>query len=139
MSGARLEARDEIVHAHARALIARNVEHDVSVGHHQRAVAERERLMHVVRDHQAGDAALCHDTAGEGKHLFRRCGVKRRGVLIKEQQLRRHHRCHEKRQRLALSAGEETNGVFHAILETHVELPELPYKVSHNLSKDSFH
>ena len=46
-------------------------------------------------------------------------------MLIKEQQLRRHHRCHEKRQRLALPAGEETNGVFHAILETHVELPEL--------------
>ena len=84
MSGTCFEPRDEIIDAHSRAFAAGDVEHDVPVGHHQRAVAELERLVHVVRDHQAGDVALRHDAAGEVQHLFRRCGVERRGVLIEK-------------------------------------------------------
>ena len=55
---ARAEALNEILHCHAGALRARDVEHDSAVRHHQRAVAERERLRHVVRHHQAGDVML---------------------------------------------------------------------------------
>ena len=58
MSGTCFEPRDEIVDSHPRAFTARDVEHDVPVRHHQRAVAERERLRHVVRHHQTGDVML---------------------------------------------------------------------------------
>ena len=84
MSGTCFEPCDEIVDSHPRAFTARDVEHDVPVGHHQCAVAELKCLMHVVRDHQAGDVTFRHDAAGEVEHLFRRCGVERRGVLVKK-------------------------------------------------------
>ena len=84
MSGTCFEPRDEIVDSHPCAFTARDVEHDMSVGHHQRAVAKLERLVHIVRDHQSGDMAFRHDAAGEVEHLFRRCGVERRGVLVKK-------------------------------------------------------
>ena len=61
MSGTCFEPRDEIVDSHPRAFTARDVEHDVPVGHHQCAVAELKCLMHVVRDHQAGDVTFRHD------------------------------------------------------------------------------
>ncbi len=61
MSGTCFEPCDEIVDSHPRAFTARDVEHDVPVRHHQCAVAERKCLMHVVRDHQAGDVTFRHD------------------------------------------------------------------------------
>ena len=65
MSGTCFEPRDEIVDSHPRAFTARDVEHDVPVRHHQCAVAELKCLMHVVRDHQAGDVTFRHDAAGD--------------------------------------------------------------------------
>ena len=79
---ARAEALNEILHRHAGALRARDVEHDAAVRHHQRAVAERESLRHVVRHHQAGDVMLRHDALREREHLFRRARVERRRVLV---------------------------------------------------------
>ena len=64
MSGTCFEPRDEIVDSHPRAFTARDVEHDVPIRHHQCAVAELKCLMHVVRDHQAGDVTFRHDAAG---------------------------------------------------------------------------
>ena len=61
MSGTCFEPRDEVVDPHPRAFTARDVEHDVPVRHHQCAVAELKCLMHVVRDHQAGDVTFRHD------------------------------------------------------------------------------
>ena len=80
--------------------------------------------MHIVRDHEAGDAALGDDAAREREHLVGRHGVERRRVLIEQQQLGRDHGGHEQRQRLALAAGEQTDGRVHALLEPHVELGE---------------
>ena len=69
MSGTCFEPCDEIVDSHPRAFTARDVEHDVPVRHHQCAVAELKCLMHVVRDHQAGDVTFRHDAAGEVEHF----------------------------------------------------------------------
>ena len=68
-------------------------------------------LRHVVRHHQAGDVMLRHDALREREHLFRRARVERRRVLVEQQQLRRHHRRHQKRQRLPLTAREQTDGL----------------------------
>ena len=80
--------------------------------------------MHIVRDHEAGDAALRHDAAREREHLIGRDGVERGGVLVEQQQLGRDHGGHEQRQRLALAAGEQADGRVHAVLQPHVELGE---------------
>ena len=85
------------------ALLAGDVEHDFARVHHQRAVAKIQRLVHVVRDHQAGDVPLGHHAAGEIQHLVRRGGVEGGGVLVEQQQLGRDHRGHQHGQRLALT------------------------------------
>ena len=68
---------------------------------------------------------LRHDALREREHLFRRARVERRRVLVEQQQLRRHHRRHQKRQRLPLTAREQTDGLAQPVLQPHVELREL--------------
>ena len=124
--GARLggEGIEQALHGHARALRAGDIEHDAAGIHHERARAEFERLVHIVRDHEAGDAALGHDAAREREHLVGRDGVERGRVLVEQQQLGRDHGGHEQRQRLTLAAGEQADGRVHAVLQPHVELGE---------------
>ena len=68
---------------------------------------------------------LRHDALREREHLFRRARVERRRVLVEQQKLRRHHRRHQKRQRLPLTAREQTDGLAQTVLQSHVELREL--------------
>ena len=68
---------------------------------------------------------LRHHALREREHLFCRARVERRRVLVKQQKLRRHHRRHQKRQRLPLAAREQTDGLAQPVLQSHVELREL--------------
>ena len=50
------ELLQQILHGHATALLSADVQHDAAGIHHQRAIAQLQCLMHIVRDHQIGRA-----------------------------------------------------------------------------------
>ena len=87
MADVRCEAVQQAVHGGVGALLAADVQHNMTVVHHQRAVAQGQRVVHVVGDHQAGQVVFGHDFFGQLQHLVRRAGVQRRRVLVKQQQL----------------------------------------------------
>ena len=64
-----------------------DVEDDVSLVHHDQAVAVGDGVAHVVRDHQRRQMILMDDLIRQFEHLGRRLGVERRRVLVEEQQL----------------------------------------------------
>ena len=102
-------------------LLAADVENDAALVHHDQPVAVLDRVCHVVGDHQRGQLVLVDDFIGQIEHLGRRGRVQRGGVLVKQQQLWLSQRGHHQRQRLALSAGEQTDLCGHAILQTEIQ------------------
>ena len=119
------EAVQQAVHGGVGALLAADVQHNMTVIHHQRAVAQGQRVVHVVGDHQAGQVVFGHDFFCQLQHLVRRAGVQRRRVLVKQQQLRRDEGRHQQGQRLALAAGQQTHGLLHAVLKPQTQRGEL--------------
>ena len=107
------------------ALLVGYVQHDAAMVHHQRAVAQGKGIVHVVGDHQAGDVVLRHDLFGQIQHLFRRGGVQSGGVFVQQQQLGGDQRRHQQGQCLALAAGEQADGLLHAVLQPKAQGGEL--------------
>ena len=66
------------------------------------AAAKLERLSHVVRYHNGGDTELIHDLAGQIEYQRGGGRIKRGGVFIEQQNLRRSECRHDQRQRLPL-------------------------------------
>ena len=89
--------------------------------HHGEAVAEAQGVLHVVRDHECREAALCHDVLRDRENLLRRLGVECRRVLIEKQELRRGHRRHEQRQGLTLAAGQQADLGFEPVFKPEVQ------------------
>ena len=85
LAGVLAELLQQVIHRHPAALFALHIEHDAARIHHQGAVAQFQRLMHVVSDHQAGDLLFGHDVPGQLQHLFRRGGVQSGGLLVQYQ------------------------------------------------------
>ena len=83
------------------------------------------RVLHVVRDHERGQIVARDDFLGNLKHLVRRLGVERRGVLVQQQKVGLLQRRHQKRQRLTLAAGQQADLAGHAVLEAKAERCEL--------------
>ena len=115
-----LEAGDQILDSHGSALCAADFEHDISVCHHECAVSELQRLVHIVGNHQAGDFLLGNDTFCQLQHFFSCSRIEGGGVLIKQQKLRRDESCHEQGKRLALTAGEKSDRLGHPVFKPHI-------------------
>ena len=113
--------REQVAHGQARFFFTFDVDEDVSFVHHDEAVAEAKGVLHVVRDHERRELAFFYDGFCDVENFFRRLGVERRRVLVEEQELRLGHRCHEKRQGLALTAREKADLGFETIFEAEVE------------------
>ncbi len=124
-AGVLLKFLKQVIYGHLRSLFALHVKNNPSAVHHEGAVAHLQGLAHVVRDHKTGDMALRDDGLRKVENFRGSCGVKSGGVLVKEQDPRRDHRRHEQRERLALAAGEQADGVFHPVFEAHAEKGEL--------------
>ena len=92
--------------------------------HHDEAVAQANRVVHVVRDHERREPSLGDDLLGEVEDLLGRLGVKGGRVLVKQQQLGVGERGHEQRERLALAAGEQADLGRHARLQAQAQRGE---------------
>ena len=90
--------------------------------HHDEAVAQADGIVHIVRDHQRGEIVLGDDLFGEIEDLGCSFGVKRCGVLVKQQQLGLCEGGHQQGEGLTLSARKQTDLSFHARIEAQVEL-----------------
>ena len=66
-----------------------------------------------------------HDVLRDVQHALRDHRVECRRVLVEQQHARRVDRRHQQRYRLALSARQQADPRFHAVLQTHVEPCEL--------------
>ena len=84
-SGALPEQLQQAGDRHAFALPPRNVQYDAAAVHDDGAIAQGQRGLHVVGDHQAGQAPPGHDRLRQRQHLLRRGRVQRRGVLVQQQ------------------------------------------------------
>ena len=91
---------------------------DVTLVHHDEAVAVFDGILHVVGDHHGGQMVLLHDARRKGKHLQRRFGVQCGGMLIQQQKLRLVHGSHQQGQRLPLTAGKQPHAGSQAIFKT---------------------
>ena len=111
------KALQQAVHGHVGAFLVGHVQHNAAVVHHQCAVAQSQRVVHVVGDHQAGDVVFGNNFFGQFQHLFSGAGVQRGGVLIQQQQLGRDQRRHQQGQRLALAARKQADRLFHTVLK----------------------
>ena len=120
MACAGLEAGDQILDSHGSALCAADVEHDISVCHHERAVSELQSLIHIVGDHQAGDFLLSNDIFRQLQYFFSCSRIEGGSVLIEQQKLRRDEGCHEQGERLALTAGEKSDRLGHPVFKPHI-------------------
>ena len=110
-------------------LLTGQLQHDLTVVHHDGPVAQLEGGGDVVGDHQAGDAVVRHDIPGQFQHLFRGGRVQGSGVFIQKQQLGGDQSRHQQCQRLALAAGQQAYGMIHPVLQTQAQhaqpLPEV--------------
>ena len=86
-------------------LFTLDVYHDATLMHHDQAVSVFNRISHVVGNHQRREVLLPDHLIAEPEHLFSCLGIKRRRMLVKQEQLRRAQRRHQQRQRLPLAAG----------------------------------
>ena len=59
------ELLQQVVHRHPAPGLALDVENDASCVHHEGAVAQLQRLMHIVRDHQCGQVIFLNDLIGK--------------------------------------------------------------------------
>ena len=89
--------------------------------HHDEAVTQTDGVVHVVCDHERGERVLLNQALREREHLCGGLWVERGGVLVQEQQLRALEHCHQKRERLALAAGEQADLRGHAVLQAKVQ------------------
>ena len=102
-------------------LLPCHVVDDVTLVHHDEAVAVFDGILHVVGDHHGGQMVLLHDACREGEHLQSRFGVQCSGVLIEQQELRLVHGSHQQGQRLPLTAGKQPHAGSQAILKTQIK------------------
>ena len=81
-------------------------------------------VLHVVSDHHGGEAVFLHDPVGESQNLGGGLGVQGGSVLVQQQKLGPLQRGHQKRQRLALAAGEEPHLAGQTVLQTQPQVPQ---------------
>ena len=74
-----------------------------------------------MRDHHRSKVVLADELVREFQHLSGGLGVERGSMLVEEEQLRLLNRCHQQRERLALTAGEQTDLGGHAVLKSEPE------------------
>ena len=74
-------------------LLARDIDRNVTVVHHDQAIAVYDSIVHIVRDHQRGEMIFADQLIGDLQHLCRRFGVECRGMLVKQKYLRLFERC----------------------------------------------
>ena len=75
-------------------------------------------------DHHGGEAVFLHDPVGESQNLGGGLGVQGGSVLVQQQKLGPLQRGHQKRQRLALAAGEEPHLAGQTVLQTQPQVPQ---------------
>ena len=115
------EQRQQIRHGELFLLLAGNIDDNVPGVHHNEAVAVGNGVLHVVRDHERREVVLLHDAVGQLQNLRRRARVERSRMLVEQQQLRLLQRRHQQRQRLPLTAGEQTDLCRHTVLKTEIQ------------------
>src|SRR5699024_8161705 len=93
--------------------------------HHHEPVAQRDRLLHIVGDHEGGEPLARDDLVRQVTHERRPLGVERRGVLIEQEDLGVREARHEQRERLALAAGEQAHPGPQAVLEPEIQRAQL--------------
>ena len=94
--------------------------------HHDNAVAVAQRVLHIVRDHHGSQALFSDDALGQRQHVLGGSGIKRRGMLIQQQQVRTGQRCHQQSQRLTLAARKQTNTGAQAVFKAQTQRLEQP-------------
>ena len=67
-----------------------------------------DRVIHVVRDHESGEALLGNQARGQIHHARGGLGIEGGKVLVEQEQPRTRNRRHQQRQRLTLAAGQRT-------------------------------
>src|SRR5450759_3666548 len=125
LAGDLVELLDEVAHFECGLLPLVEIEDDAAAVHHDQTVAVAQGQLHVVRDHQRGEAALGDDRRRELHDRRRDLGVERGRVLVEEQQTGFGDGGHEQRHRLALPPGELVDARRQAVLEAHAEPREL--------------
>ena len=101
---------------------AADVENDAALVHHDQTIAVGDGVLHIVCDHQSGQAVLPDDLITELQDLCGGCRVQRRGMFIQEQQFRLLQGGHQQGDCLPLSAGEQTDFRLHAVFQSEAEL-----------------
>ena len=74
-------------------------------------------VLHIVRDHERGQMVFGDDGVGELEHLGGCRRIEGGGVLVEQEQPGILQRRHEKRQRLPLAAGQQSDLDAHAVLK----------------------
>ena len=85
--------------------------------HHDQTVAKTKGITHIVRDHEGGEVVCLHQSFCQLEYFFCRFGVKRCRMFIQQQKSGFDKRCHQKRQSLSLTAGEQADMGTHAIFQ----------------------
>ena len=121
----RVENVEDIVYREGFFLLTGFVYNYLPFIHHDKPVAVLYGIPQIVRYHYSGEFFLADYLIGELHYRVRRFRIERRRMFVKYQELERRHRRHQKRHRLALSAGEASHFYRKLILQTQIERGEL--------------
>ena len=120
-----LKRSSRIVYLHISALRPADIQNDLAVIHHQRPIAESECGAHLMRYHQACQLLLGRDARSHGQNFLCRTRIERYRVLVEQKKLGLCYRCHQERQRLALTAGQKPHRLPQAVFQPHIQLAQL--------------
>src|SRR5660398_202623 len=112
-------------HCESVFFLALHIQDNLSLVHHEQAVAPTQGKLHVVSDHQGGQVLILHDSTGQIHDGFCDLGVQRSGVLIQKQELGFCHGGHQERECLALSSRELGYLCVESLLQSHLQRCQL--------------
>ena len=78
-----------------------------------------------MRYHQACQLLLGRDARSHGQNFLCRTRIERCRVLVEQKKLGLCYRCHQERQRLALTAGQKPHRLPQAVFQPHIQLAQL--------------
>ena len=116
-----LKALQQVADLQVLLFLAAHIVDDVTLVHHDQAVAVLDGILHVVGDHQGGQVVFLDDLLGQRQHLGRGLGVKGGGVLVQQQELGLFEGRHQQRDSLALTAGEQADLAGHTVFQPQIQ------------------
>jgi hypothetical protein len=89
-------------------------------------IPQRQRMPHVVGDHQRRQPLISDDLAGQLQDLARRFRIESGDMFVEQQHFRPHQRCQNHGQRLSLPTREQTDPVLKAVFQAEPDPRQLP-------------